>query len=30
MSNVTLAIGGRNYTVACAPGEEEHIGSSAG
>jgi len=25
MSNVTLTIGGRHYTVACAPGEEEHI-----
>jgi cell division protein ZapA len=25
MSNVTLAIGGRHYTVACAPGEEAHI-----
>ena len=25
MSNVTLSIGGRNYTVACGPGEEEHI-----
>lgn len=22
---VTLTIGGRNYTVACAPGEEDHI-----
>lgn len=26
MSNVTLTIGGRHYTVACATGEEEHIG----
>jgi cell division protein ZapA len=25
MSNVTLTIGGRNFTVACAPGEEAHI-----
>ena len=25
MSNVTLHIGGRAFTVACAPGEEEHI-----
>ncbi len=25
-SNVTLAIAGRNYTIACAPGEEAHIG----
>ena len=25
MSNVTLNIGGRNYTVACASGEEEHV-----
>ncbi len=25
MSNVTLSIGGRNYTVACASGEEEHV-----
>ena len=25
MSNVTLQIGGRNYTVACAEGEEAHI-----
>lgn len=25
MSNVTLAIGGRNFTVACAEGEEDHI-----
>ena len=24
-SNVTLAIAGRRYTIACAPGEEEHI-----
>ena len=25
MSNVTLTIGGRNYTVACAAGEEAHV-----
>jgi cell division protein ZapA len=25
MSNVTLAIGGRNFTVACAAGEEGHV-----
>ncbi|MFV4725644.1 cell division protein ZapA, partial [Mycobacterium tuberculosis] len=25
MSNVTLQIGGRSFTVACAPGEEDHI-----
>ncbi len=25
MSNVTLAIGGRHYTVACAEGEESHV-----
>jgi cell division protein ZapA len=25
MSNVTLAIGGRNFTVACAEGEEDHV-----
>ncbi len=25
MSNVTLEIAGRRYTIACAPGEEEHI-----
>lgn len=25
MSNVALTIGGRRYTVACAPGEEDHI-----
>ena len=27
MSNVTLQIGGRSYTVACADGEEAHISS---
>lgn len=25
MSNVTLQIGGRSYTVACADGQEQHI-----
>lgn len=25
MSNVTLQIGGRAYTVACAAGEEDHV-----
>ena len=25
MSNVTLKIGGRNYAVACAEGEEDHV-----
>ena len=25
MSNVTLTIGGRDYAVACAPGEEAHV-----
>lgn len=25
MSNVTLQIGGRSYTVACAEGEEGHV-----
>jgi len=25
MSNVTLHIGGRDYTVACAEGEEDHV-----
>ena len=25
MSNVTLLIGGRSYTVACAEGEESHV-----
>lgn len=27
MSNVALTIGGRNFTVACAAGEEAHIAS---
>ncbi|MEJ2410305.1 MAG: cell division protein ZapA [Novosphingobium sp.] len=26
MSNVTLSIGGRSFTVACADGEEAHVG----
>jgi cell division protein ZapA len=30
MSNVTLTIGGRHYTVACGPGEEEHIAKLGG
>lgn len=25
MSNVVLSIGGRNFTVACAEGEEQHV-----
>jgi cell division protein ZapA len=25
MSNVTIALGGRNFTVACAEGEEDHV-----
>lgn len=25
MSNINLSIGGRSYTVACGPGEEQHI-----
>lgn len=25
MSNVTLRIGGRDYTMACAAGEEDHV-----
>ena len=25
MSNVSLKIGGRDYTVACAEGEEDHV-----
>ena len=25
MSNVSLQIGGRSYTVACAAGEEDHV-----
>lgn len=27
MSNITLRIGGRDYTVACAEGEEVHVAS---
>lgn len=27
MSNVNLTIGGRPFTVACADGEEEHVGA---
>ena len=27
MSNVTLSIGGRRFTVACAAGEEGHVAS---
>jgi cell division protein ZapA len=27
MSNITLSIGGRSYTVACAEGEENHVRS---
>lgn len=27
MSNLTLHIGGRDYTVACAEGEEAHVSS---
>ncbi|MFN3517401.1 MAG: cell division protein ZapA [Novosphingobium sp.] len=27
MSNVSLMIGGRSYTVACAAGEEDHVAS---
>ena len=26
MSNVTLSIGGKDYSVACGPGEEDHVG----
>ncbi len=26
MSNVTLTIGGRQFVVACADGEEDHVG----
>lgn len=26
MSNVNVTIGGRDYAVACAPGEEDHVG----
>ena len=27
MSDVTLTIAGRGYTIACDPGQERHIGS---
>jgi cell division protein ZapA len=27
MSNVTLSIGGRSFAVACADGEEAHVGT---
>jgi cell division protein ZapA len=27
MSNVTLTIGGRQFVVACADGEEDHVGT---
>lgn len=27
MSNVTIEIGGRGFTVACASGEEAHVGA---
>lgn len=27
MSNVTLTIGGRQFVVACADGEEDHVGA---
>jgi cell division protein ZapA len=30
MSDVTLTIGGRRYTLACAEGEEEHIAMLGG
>ncbi len=30
MSNVTLQIGGRSYTVACAEGEETHVAALGG
>lgn len=30
MSDVTLSIGGRRYTLACAEGEEEHIAMLGG
>ena len=30
MSDVTLQVGGRNYTVACQDGQEEHIQHLAG
>ncbi len=30
MSDVTLSVGGRNYTVACADGQEDHVRYLAG
>ncbi len=30
MSNISLQIGGRSYSVACAAGEEEHIARLGG
>lgn len=30
MSNVTLRVGGRDYTVACASGEEQHVSALGG
>ncbi len=30
MSEVTLTVGGRNYTVACADGQEDHVRHLAG
>lgn len=30
MSDVTLSVGGRNYTVACADGQEDHVRRLAG
>lgn len=30
MSNVKLSVGGRNYTVACADGQEDHVQRLAG
>ena len=30
MSDVKLAVGGRNYTVSCADGQEDHVQRLAG
>ncbi len=30
MSNLTLSIGGRSYTVTCDPGEEAHVAELGG
>lgn len=30
MTDVTLSVGGRNYTVACAEGQEDHVRQLAG